>query len=484
MDESSGSPESKMFYLKATFVNMIRYLATLEEGEIYIQVNCFDTECSTIIQPVRVSKNNAEDLIGIIKSITADGMTRLDKPLSVARDTFAAYLSANPTHKGVHIFMTDGTPTAGEKNGNHLSSLVDDGYTNIFIGFGGNHNSELLRKCSNKKHGSYLFIDDAENTAVLYGETLHQVLYPAMTDVRICLENGLIYNWKTNEWLPEIHEEVVIGDCEKVYHIKRTEGWMMASVYGQDLSSKDLSNKDLSSKDLSSKDLSSKDLSSNSQDSPSQGPPLLEEIDELPLLKDLTTGEVNYPDVARYLFRQKVLECLYQATHYSRTEQRVCKNAIQDIFRKIRRYMREQNIVDDPFMTRLCDDLKIVYSTLGTGHGIMFATARHTSQGYQQLFSPSNISREYTPELNTPNPSIFDYFPRRNQDGDEDDVTVVPMYDWQGNLLDDDTVADEYDEDLIDNYTQDSTYLVNDVSCYTSPSLLRTVRQMSQPTDL
>jgi len=439
--ESRGSL-SKLFYVKATFKNMLRYLSSLSESEIYIQVNQFDSDVNTIIHPIRVSADNCADLIQVIQNLEANGLTALDKPLIEAEKNISAYKCAHPDHTAVHIYMTDGTATSGEQNTETLAAMVNDSYVNLFIGFGGNHNADFMRKCSAKKQASYLFIDNAEDTALFYGEALHQILYPGLIDVQITMTDALIYNWKTNEWVKTIHEDVIIGDCEKIYHVRHMpeEENRIENV--------------IHHPDLMKAFIHGVDRTAGNDD-------LNEEVDELPLLMDNNTGNCEQIDLIQYLFRQKVLESLYSATSYtnlSRSNKRIYRETLEKLFRFMRRTMRERDLGSDPLMLRLCDDVKVTHSTLNSSVGMMYSMARQSSQGRQQLFTPIRRNDEERRRSFT-----FPTMPELRDRTLSDASTVVP----------DGFVP----EDELNQYNAEE----REDFCYNTPGILDTVRYLSQP---
>jgi hypothetical protein len=287
------------------------------------------------------------------------------------------------------------------------------------------------------------------------------------------MENSEIYNWKTNRWTTELSEDIVIGGAEKVYHVKHVYQGDNASLCP----------------DLMIAMIRGTDCTTTEE--------FEEEVDEVPPLVSSDTGEEEYSDLTKYVYRQEVMECMYMARGYlnmNASGKRECRSEIGGLFRRMRGYMREQGLLEDAFMVRLCDDMKVVHSTLDSQFGEMFATARHDSQGYQNIFSPSNLSREYTTRqhiaraVNSQEPSLSDYFPMARQGSatstyDDDDtasmVTVVPMYDRDGLQLD--TAGEqELDEDDIENYRQHESSSSSNTSCYTTSGALDTIRQMSQ----
>ena len=58
-----------------------------------------------------------------------------------------------------------------------LKESVSDDFENIFIGFGLEHDSYLLNQLAETKKGEYRFIDKLENTCLVYGEVVHNMLH-------------------------------------------------------------------------------------------------------------------------------------------------------------------------------------------------------------------------------------------------------------------------------------------------------------------
>ena len=373
MGEYGGNFGSKLDYVKHTFKNMIRYLANIVDAEIYIRVHAFDENVVVLIDTVRVTPNNVGDLINKIESLASESMTAIDEALQKAKNTMAEYSASYPTHQIGHIFMTDGEASKGETSDTVLAEMVNENFANIFVGFGSGHNVSLLHKLSDKKKADYQYVDSPESTVLIYGETIHQFLYPAIKNVRISARNALIYNWKTNEWVTEIQEDVIIGETEKVYHVKEADD----SLYDAEV------------------DVVGQDASTNVPTSV-----LLATGYSMPGLTNLETNETLCNDFTNYIFRQKVLELLYKVKEdkMSHNEKKNLKKELKAFFREMRFYMKESDKLNDPLMKNLCDDISIVYHTLGKRDGMMFTLARQSTHGNQKAYTPTS-SRTQTEEI-------------------------------------------------------------------------------------
>jgi uncharacterized protein YegL len=378
MDEYAYGNTTKMSVVIKTLKNIMTYLSTIE-APVYIQLYTFNLEVRPVIDSILVNKSNVEELINKIEKIAANNSTDIGNALRCANEIMTEYNKKNPTHQMIHIFMTDGEPTSGECNSEKLSTMVNNDFSNIFVGFGEYHNVNLLKKLSDNDKGDYQFVDNMENTSLIYGETLHRYLYPALQNVEINIENGTIYNWKTNSWVNKLYEPVIIGDIEKIYHIKtKTPYDVECDVYGIicSLSETDIENQQQITNDVQH----------------------LQNIIVLPALIDTTTDLIEETNLAKYLYRQKTQELLYKAKESkNKDDNKIVKRELNAFFKNMREYMKTNDLESDKFMKNLCDDICITYRTIGTHLGIMYNISRLTTQSRQQTYSAtpkSNNNRQ------------------------------------------------------------------------------------------
>jgi len=480
---------TKMDYVKQTFKNMMYFLSN-QDVDIFIRVHSFNYKVDVAIDTIKITEQNVKGLIDKIYEIDCHGSTDIEAALKSAGDALTAYHTTFPDHNIYHIFMTDGEATAGERNQYSLATMVNNKFTNSFVGFGQYHNADLLKKLSDRSNAEYLFVDDMENTSLVYGETIHKILYPAIKDVEIRMVDGLIYDWKINKWADAIWESTFCGEVNKIYQIKTTKpNDVLANVYGKVVDQVD------------------------------HALELLSIVYSLPDLIDKTDKTTEYTDLSKYVYRQRVQELLYQAnqSNISYENQVILKENIRAVFRRMRKYMRLNRLLTDPFMTLLSDDLSITFRTIGTNLGGMFSASRYASQGRQTTYS-SGRRNKIQPETKrpmTPKKSII-----INRNIVEDKITGevsnislhVPTMDSQDDFHDPPSpeVSTPYtfinrrtcslsfdEEEEIKNkykYEDDMTpgFILEDeleyyepsndnISCYATPSAMMTMREISQP---
>jgi uncharacterized protein YegL len=498
MNDKQSGKNTKMDYVVQTFVSMMNYLSTLET-DMYIQVNTFNIDVDVLVDCVKITVDNVEEINRKIKSLVPDGSTNIGKALTVANEHISEYMEKNTTHQIAHIFMTDGDPTIGELSETILSNKVNEKYNNIIVGFGYNHNVNLLSRMAEKKNAEYQFVDNMENTTLVYGEAIHKFIYPALRSVEIHIENGTLYDWQTNKWTNCLYEDIIIGEIEKIYHVKTTQPINVdVNIYGA---------------------IASIPVTIDSGEITNEFK-LLDTAMSMPDLIDIESDEIQTSDLTKYAFRQKVQELLYEAKQYERNANQV-KNDLCDAFKFIRKYMRKNNLQEDGLLKMLCDDLSITYRSMFHNRGRALLLARHTSQGRQRTYNTGSTHASDVIENtlfqrnefdNTPSipmtprklqrlPTIqrqhtrnisftdMDITPTKNslslQIPSDDEINDDPFtkYEESGffvpprnvvfkNIFDDDEYSSE---DEVEFYLPEQ----NNTTCFATPGILDTMRTMS-----
>lgn len=495
MNEPAYNNVSKLDVVKQTFKSMVRYIVSLDTTNIQLRVHAFNEQVDVVIDNIIVNKENEEKILSIIQSLEADNCTNIEKALHYANDTITTILEKEPTLQVSHIFMTDGDPTSGECNANILATMVNNTFPNVFIGFGSTHNVVLLKKLSDFENCDYLFVDNMEKSSLVYGETLHRYIYPALKNVEIVIDNGFIYDWKTNNWVERLVEPIIVGEIEKIYHIKTTQPTSVcAELYGIVCSTAEIG-------DPTDYNMLSGVLEH------------LESVSVVPALVNVATNKIKN-DLTKYMFRQKTLELLFKAKSIDdKVEVKLFKQQLKLFFKTMRMYMKTNQLYEDKFLINLCDDISIMYHSIGTQLGMMYTTARQTSQGRQYTYTSTPISKnnrehDINDDINDDGNNFDDHLlsmkltpaklTRSHAIGKTDDLNntmtmLSPLklvrihtfgktddFDNMDDLLsssniktDNLEIEDEYD---IDNYRISN----NTNSCYATPSSVNTMTQVSQ----
>ena len=382
---------TKMQHIHYTLENMIRIFHENPECNVSIHVQSFDTKIEKHIQDVsNIKEEILESLINKIQKIRPGGSTNIEVALNSATQQITEYKLAYPEHEVIHLFLTDGEITDGSRDMVLLKTILPDDCANIFIGYGLEHDSQLLSFLGNKKDNDYRFIDALEKAGLVYGEIIHGILYKAITDVTIKPYGCEIYDFQSNEWSDELMIGNLLSEQKKTYHIRsKTPETGYITVLGRTI--------------VKTK----------------QFQILSEEIEEQTKVHPVVSlFETN---LTTYMFRQRTQELLYEARQYSEktkinvnvgllhlhhpnlldelprdintveSERSLIKNKLSEFRSLMLKYMKDNQLETDPIMKMLCDDIYICIRTIGTTVGNMFSCARQTSQGRQQTYACSAV---------------------------------------------------------------------------------------------
>ena len=376
MSDLCKDKRTKNAHIIHTLTNMLRFFSEKENIFIYVQVDAFDDKISSIIKPVLVSPANVADLIDLLKKIYPRNSTNIELALMNASaqidaaDSFVVLTSAEEGTGAAlpdkyHIFMTDGDITSGNSCEKHLKTLLNPHATNIFIGFGIDHNIRVLSELGGGNDPSssvnnYYFIDVLENSGLVYGEIIHNILQVSLKHVELFLVNGFIYNWKTNAWTNTMNIGNLIFGTEKVFHIVSFQEPIVITSSGfvEDVCS---------------------------------GNPFY-----YTQYKCEPVGESE--SITKYKYRQRTQQLLFLARHFDDYKNVDGENGVNDVKKKLRDFFNELKEVglglmdegDKPFIKLLMDDVYVTLKMFGTSYNSLYSNARQTSQGTQRCYNVGN----------------------------------------------------------------------------------------------
>ena len=196
-----------------------------QKPDINIAIDGFDDLIEQVIPLTKVTEDNVDAMHKQIdKKLKARNSTNIEIALENAKTKINQNQNQNQSKGRIqhHIFMTDGQVTKGSADHTHLASLVDPNYSNIFIGFGIDHDAELLQALAANTNSACYFVDNIENTGLIYGEILHGILYTALYNVKIEMQHGEIYDYKTNTWTTTLEIATLNSEAKKTYHVRAT----------------------------------------------------------------------------------------------------------------------------------------------------------------------------------------------------------------------------------------------------------------------
>jgi len=405
MTDKCGDNRTKMQHIIHTLKKMIIYFRENPDIKVNITIFTFDDYFYKVVERTKITKENIPEILDKIDNIEPNGGTNIELALKETNQYIYGLQCLYPNNQFNNIIMTDGEVTIGDNNPNNLIKHVDKSNYNIFVGFGINHDANLLNKISYGNKSAYYFIDEIEKAGLVYGEILHSLLYKLLYDVDIILDNGLVYNYVSNLWTNRLYIGDVTGETNKIYHI--------ISSCPDDCRLLIQCKKNRNDK-----------------------------FNTLSFNIDKKDNDVE-TKFDKYIFRHRTLEILYEAkkcqedknNHYNykhfsnfdsftdfddfandnliqneddykKKYDEIEKNAecikkkMFGLLLEMKKYMQD-NTCNDEFIKNLSSDIYISRKTFGTKYGAMYICARQISQGTQRCYTVCK-----TPDLSYDMPFI------------------------------------------------------------------------------
>jgi hypothetical protein len=241
--------------------------------------------------------------------------------------------------------------------------------TNIFIGFGADHNALGLQELADAQpNGSYFYVAEIEKAGLVFGEVIHQMLYTALVNVKIEVENGEIYDYKTNTWQTAITVPSIVSEAKKTYHLRsKTPKTTYINVYAQSLMHEDQEASILNLDDLITQDAVGESI-------------------------NLTT----------HMFRQRTQELMFKAHKHNKATQdayeekwtseqykahneasKTIRKSLVDFCKFMQQYAKENSLEEDDLLGAVIADLTVVAKTFGGPRAVLYTASKCNSQGRQ-----------------------------------------------------------------------------------------------------
>ena len=225
--------QTRLEHVQSTLVNIIEYLQqhSKRTNSIHkVTIIWFNHETDTSHGPTLTFVIDKETDLSSFKDdickVVPNGATSISSALSAAD----AVIPQNMLNQTALVFMSDGQPTAGNCNEVHLEQMVKKiiervekskscSFSTMFIGYGSGETG-LMERLGGVGTGEYHCIESEEGAGVVYGEITHNILSQQRKNVVIDLENGLIYDFKFNEWVKSLSIGNMPNGSERVFHVK------------------------------------------------------------------------------------------------------------------------------------------------------------------------------------------------------------------------------------------------------------------------
>ncbi len=370
MSDFCKDGKSKMQHARHTLQNIVSAVAKSDGASVTMATYGFDDKIDEIFPGTHITQENETELRTKMDRLHPRNGTDIYNALECQADRAAKRREGNPNVRQTNITLTDGQANAGKSTKySDMATQVAPNCTNIFIGFGADHNAVGLQQLADAQlNGSYFYVAEIEKAGLVFGEVIHQMLYTALINITIEIENGEIYDYKTNTWQTTLQIPSIVSEAKKTYHLRsKTPKTTCVNIYAQSLVHGD------------------------------QGPSLLD-LDDL-ITHDAEGESVN---LTTHMFRQRTQELMFKAHQHNiagensyeekwTREQQDAHSKVSKTIRKdlvnfckfMQQYAKENSVEEDDLLNTLLTDLTVVAKTFGSPRAALYTASKCNSQGRQ-----------------------------------------------------------------------------------------------------
>ena len=373
---------TKMEHVIHTIKNMVTIFHKLTETNVKLRINSFDDKTYTNINTgtKNISESVLDELLEQVSQITPQGATNIELALKNNRPRTKVKEeevdTVNPDK--IHLFLTDGCITSGSTNIDYLKTLINHDYTNYFIGYGLDHDSQLLAAlAATGQHNEYRFVDALEKAGLVYGEIIHDILYKALEDVVLDTTNCEMYDYVTNTWTTHLEIGHLSSDQKKTYQIRAPDPkTALISISARSLHK-------TRAHQIISNEIVFQTHASNTSD----------KCDLSDYILRQKTQELLYK-VKTFISKEDKNQDIYSIYNLETNKEPIIEDLKKDLKEELKTflnflldYITLHNREKDLFLRTLCDDMYIAFKTFDSSKAAMFVNSRQTSQGRQQTYS-------------------------------------------------------------------------------------------------
>jgi hypothetical protein len=172
----------------------------------HLSLITFGDTSEILLNRETVNSAKKEHIRSVISELSVDGCTNLSAGILNVKNVL------KKDEKAGVLLLTDGMANRGIVDAEKLQEIVQCVCTDSVgihcIGYGVNHNAELLRSLAEQNHGSYNIVNSIEDTAVAFGDTLGGLMSCFAQNVTVTLPPETILH---GSYVMK-HGKVSIGD--------------------------------------------------------------------------------------------------------------------------------------------------------------------------------------------------------------------------------------------------------------------------------
>ena len=225
---TSMREENRLGLAKDTTVKMVEFLASASkenpELNFWLTLTTFSTDARVVINNSKVSEDTVNLIISAVQQIRLENSTSFEASFKLDREIMekqaAADQESGNTVTTLHIVMTDGEVTAGNKNENDLKSMLCKDVEHVFIGYGAGHKAAcLMNLASVNDKSSYLFLDHPTKMGAMFAQIFCPHLFTSISDVEIELTGAKFLDIESGLEVETLFVKRIAADTTKTFHL-------------------------------------------------------------------------------------------------------------------------------------------------------------------------------------------------------------------------------------------------------------------------
>ena len=225
---SSMREENRIGLATDTTAKMVEYLASASkenpELHFWLTLTTFSTGARVVINNSKVSEDTVNLIISAVQQIRLENSTSFEASFKLDREIMEQQAAADQESGNaittLHIVMTDGEVTAGNKNENDLKSMLCKDVEHVFIGYGAGHKAAcLMNLASVNNKSSYLFLDHPTKMGAMFAQIFCPHLFTSISDVEIELTGAKFLDVESGLEVETLFVKRIAADTTKTFHL-------------------------------------------------------------------------------------------------------------------------------------------------------------------------------------------------------------------------------------------------------------------------
>lgn len=352
-------------YCLHTVTNIVDYLGDMHDDNpdlnISVTLNAFDNETKNCGHYEVGNDEEEAKFLAKINKLKPRGGTNISKAFENMKKL--PIYAQTPDSQKAHILLTDGQPNEGKVS---AAGIVHEnpGGKQFYIGYGLDHDSNLLQRMCDLTKGTYSFVESFENAGMVYGEIIHSIMYDAVKNITVTVTGAEAYDYTKNKWSSTV--EFHNFASEHIQSLILRSQWDSVDIVTVNVVYTETGNGVIHSKTDTFNCYNCTNGESKETD------------------RDI--------DVEKQMFRQRAMEGLYRAKIQDYESKSSFKQELIELEKEMKQFMEKQNLTDDAFMQKLVADVYVAYTAIDCYKvGNAFIGARLVTQGRQMAYDVSNF---------------------------------------------------------------------------------------------